>query len=186
MKRHEITLLGYALLGLLHNKPSSGYELRKIFTETPLGGYSDSPGAIYPALRRLVERKLAQGSVVGGPGLRQRNVLSLTAEGETELKKWLTQPVKRAEVSGKLPELMLRFAFLEGVAGPCETIRFLESFAAEVRLYLPEIKEFLKSRAAHYPVAGRLALENGILGYEAQLTWATQAMDAYRNGENAR
>ena len=31
----------------------SGYDLRKIFTTTAMGSFSDSPGAIYPALARL-------------------------------------------------------------------------------------------------------------------------------------
>jgi len=54
MKKHpQITVLGYALLGLLQQKAQSGYELRKVFAETAMGNYSSSPGAIYPALERL-------------------------------------------------------------------------------------------------------------------------------------
>ena len=45
--------LGYALLGLLHQAPQAGYDLRKTFVSTPMAAFSDSPGAIYPALRRL-------------------------------------------------------------------------------------------------------------------------------------
>jgi hypothetical protein len=40
--------LGHALL---HQQPRSGYDLRKIFESSPIAYYSDSPGAIYPALR---------------------------------------------------------------------------------------------------------------------------------------
>jgi DNA-binding PadR family transcriptional regulator len=53
MKAQPISILGYALLGLIHQKPSSGYDLRKTFTETAMGSFSNSPGAIYPALARL-------------------------------------------------------------------------------------------------------------------------------------
>ena len=48
--------LGYALLGLLHAGPQSGYGLRRTFVTTPLAVFSDSPGAIYPALRRLARQ----------------------------------------------------------------------------------------------------------------------------------
>jgi hypothetical protein len=51
MNSPKIPALGYALLGLLM-KPSSGYDLRKIFSSTSMKTYSGSPGAIYPALRR--------------------------------------------------------------------------------------------------------------------------------------
>jgi len=62
MKTTAIPLLGYALLGLLHQKERSGYDLRKVFTHTPVKHFSDSPGAIYPALRRLERRRSAHGS----------------------------------------------------------------------------------------------------------------------------
>src|SRR5258708_31023457 len=46
------SLLGFAILGMLHARPQSGYDLRKAFVATPMRLFSDSPGAIYPALRR--------------------------------------------------------------------------------------------------------------------------------------
>ena len=46
MKRDITTSLGYALLGLIHLQPQSGYGLRKVFESTPMGHYSWSPGAI--------------------------------------------------------------------------------------------------------------------------------------------
>ena len=56
MTKRTPTALEYALLGLLHQQPQSGYDLRKVFETTALGNYSGSPGAIYPALRRLESR----------------------------------------------------------------------------------------------------------------------------------
>ena len=41
----EIPLLGRALLGLLQQGQSSGYDIRRLFTQTPMGTFSDSPGA---------------------------------------------------------------------------------------------------------------------------------------------
>jgi DNA-binding PadR family transcriptional regulator len=61
----EISQLGFALLGLIHQQPMSGYDLRKVFTASALGSYSDSPGAIYPALNRLEAGGLVQRSRPG-------------------------------------------------------------------------------------------------------------------------
>ena len=42
MKALDISVLGYALLGLIELKPGSGYDLRKIFAETAMGNCSSS------------------------------------------------------------------------------------------------------------------------------------------------
>jgi len=67
----KIPLLGYALLGLLTGKPSSGYDLRKFFASTAVGTFSDSPGAIYPALQRLAASGLIRGQIEERGGLRR-------------------------------------------------------------------------------------------------------------------
>ena len=64
-----IPLLGRALLGLLMETPLSGYDIRRIFTQTPLATFSDSPGAIYPALKRLEAAGLVRGRVERSAGL---------------------------------------------------------------------------------------------------------------------
>jgi DNA-binding PadR family transcriptional regulator len=76
-----VSLLGYALLGLLHQRPSSGYALRKTFATTPMGTFSDRPGAIYPALRRLERQGLVRGRVESSAGLRQKQTFRLTPQG---------------------------------------------------------------------------------------------------------
>src|SRR5271165_5520803 len=98
MKQESPSVLGYALLGLIHHKPSSGYDLRKIFAETAMGSYSSSPGAIYPALERLEKRGLIKSVVEEGSGLRRRRVYRLTGSGLRELKQWLSSPITRGEI----------------------------------------------------------------------------------------
>ena len=63
MTPRDPTTLEYALLGLLHQGAMSGYDLRKIFESTAMGSYSGSPGAIYPALRRLEKQGLVASEV---------------------------------------------------------------------------------------------------------------------------
>jgi DNA-binding PadR family transcriptional regulator len=180
MSQPTITLLGRALLGLLQDRPASGYDLRKIFTETPMGSFSDSPGAIYPALERLEAKKLVRGRVESGPGLRQRKIFHLTAAGLKELTTWLTAPVEEQDVVRRMNELMLRFAFLDRAVGEEATLRFLQSLEAELRNYVPKIKRFFKDHAVAMPTSGRLALEAGVLGYEARLRWTVHAISVYR------
>src|SRR5262245_61433909 len=110
---HAISLLGYALLGLLHQEPRSGYDLRKVFANTPMGTFSDSPGAIYPALQRLERQGLVRGLLQPSSGRRRRRVFRPTASGKYSFKVWQTKAVSADEVVRHLEELMLRFSFMD-------------------------------------------------------------------------
>lgn len=175
--------LSFALLGLIGQEARSGYDLRKFFSSTPMISFSDSPGAIYPALRRLEQRRLVRGHVVEGPGLRRRRIFELTARGRAEFKRWQTQPVTRHDVIRNLNALMLRFAFMDQFAERGVALRFLKAFHKELAAYIPTLRKYLESNREHMPQSGRLALESGIQAYETHLRWTKAAMRAYRQGK---
>lgn len=173
------SLLGYALLGLLHQQPMSGYDLRKVFATSAMGSFSDSPGAIYPALNRLEARGLVRGTVETSTGLRQRKIFRNTAKGLAALKAWLKRPVTRDDVIRRIDELMLRFSFMDRTLGESRSAAFLQEFIDELSGYIPGLKQYLQTHAPEMPVSGRLALECGVYGYEAQLKWARAALSTY-------
>jgi len=175
----RVSLLGYALLGLLHQKPSSGYALRREFATTPIGTFSDSPGAIYPALRRLDRQGLVRGQVEASAGLRQKQTFRLTTRGLAALKEWLERPLTRADVVRGLDEVMLRLAFMDEVIAPAATIRLLQSLARELAVYLPTLHAYLDGHRREMPLSGRLALESGIRAYEEQSRWVRDALEVY-------
>src|SRR5208282_1930426 len=115
MKKTKSTL-EYALAGLLRQKAQSGYDLRKTFTTTGMRHYSDSPGSIYPALKRLDARgwieAVPERTEQDDP--RKRQLFALTNSGSDALITWLNQPVTRDDVILRVSELMLRFAFMDG------------------------------------------------------------------------
>ena len=98
------SLLGFALMGLLNQQPMSGYDLRKVFAQTAMGNFSDSPGAIYPALGRLEKRGLVRGTVEESSSLRKRRVFKVTTKGLTQFKAWLKRPVTRDDVMRRIEE----------------------------------------------------------------------------------
>jgi DNA-binding PadR family transcriptional regulator len=173
------SLLGYALLGLIHEQPQSGYDLRKIFASTAWGTFSDSPGAIYPALRRLETGGLALGTVEESSSLRRRRVYSITPEGLAAFKAWLMQPVIYDDVIRRIPDLMVRFAFMDQTVGEERTAEFLREFAGEMAAYIPSLQRYLESHASEMPLSGRLALECGIEEYESRLRWARASIAFY-------
>lgn len=176
----RVSLLGYALLGLLHQRPGSGYALRRIFATTPMGSFSDSPGAIYPALRRLERQGLVRGRVESSAGLRQKQTFRLTARGLAALQEWLGRPVTRADVVRGMDDVMLRLAFMDEVMAPAASIRLLQSLARELAAYLPTLHTYLDEHRREMPLSGRLALESGIRAYEDQSRWVGDALKTYR------
>ena len=170
------TTLGYALLGLLHQEPRSGYDLRKIFETTPMAHYSGSPGAIYPALSKLEKQTLIRGKVDREKSLRPRQIYRPTTGGREAFRAWLSQSVEREDVIWQVEELMLRFAFHSYLEDPRATRVFLDSFLREVEGYLKELRKQLTMMPNDTPIQGRLALEAGIELYKARGRWARKAL----------
>ena len=179
MQGTDISVLGYALLGLLQQQDRSGYDLRKIFSATPMTSFSDSPGSIYPALRRLEQRGLVRSRIQERSGLRRRRLFHLTTAGASELKRWQRQPIVRNDVIRGTAELMLRFSFMDESLGPTESLRFLTAMKAELTAYIPSLRAFLDEHGKGMQLSGRLALESGISSYECLLNWARNAIKGY-------
>jgi DNA-binding PadR family transcriptional regulator len=182
----EISLLGRALLGLLQQGESSGYDIRRLFTQTPMGTFGDSPGAIYPALARLEKEGLIQGRIERSAGLRRRRMFRLTTAGRTALEAWLAAPVTRDEVVRGTDILMLRFGFIETTLGEAEAVRFLQALRREVAGYLAELTQYVEATGGNMPRSGRLALDFGIRSYDALLQWSEQALTAYGKQQKQR
>jgi PadR family transcriptional regulator AphA len=182
----KIPALGYALLGLLNGKPASGYDLRKIFSSTSMKSYSDSPGAIYPALGRLQKQGLIRGTIEAGTGMRRRQVFRVTAKGLAELKKWIARPVNRDDIVRGPQEVMLRFAFSEMVVGSAAAIELLRSLAGELEGYVASLNEELKAMPAMMPTSGRLAFECGVRGNQGLLEWTRYALTTYERKQGGK
>ena len=92
-----ISAAQYAILGLLRETPSHGYELQHWFTDdAELGAVLPlEQASLYAALKDLAARGLIGGTETR-EGLRPpRTVYALTAEGRRLLERWMSQPVER-------------------------------------------------------------------------------------------
>lgn len=176
MKPYRPTSLGFALLGLLHGNAMTGYDLRKIFADTALGNYSSSPGAIYPALARLEEHGLIAGRQDNTRELRPKKLYLPSEEGRQIFREWLLQNVSPEDMRGNLDDLMLRFAFHYVLDSTEATRTFLEGFSNELNDYIEELKEQSEQFPDEAPIHSRLALDAGLVQYEALADWARKAL----------
>ena len=181
MKKRTPTTLEYALLGLVHAEPRTGYDLCKVFETTPMAHYSSSPGAIYPALKRLEQGGALAGEVERAESMRPRKKYSLTAAGLETLQDWVNAGLSREDLVWRGDELMLRFGFM-GQLAPAETVhRFLTDLAGIIDDYVVELEGHYRVIAglelpAGVSPTGRLALRQGIGSYRELARWARESL----------
>lgn len=172
----KTSTLDYLLLGLLLGSPGSGYDLRKWIGQSPLRVYSDSPGAIYPALRRLAKRGWVRAEeAVGG---RRRRIHEATDAGTNAFMDWLHLPVERQDVVAYGEELLLRFAFMGPMGLHDLAKRFLEQYEKENAAYLETLRRYEAEEGENLPLTGRLTFEFGMEQFEARIQWTRRSLEA--------
>ena len=178
MKESTIqTTLTLAIVGLISQRPMTGYDVRKVFTTTPMGHFSSSPGAIYPALQRLEEAGLIKGTVEGRDTLRPKCVYTLIEKGKEALKKRLEKPVTQDDIIWHMDDLVLRFSFMGDILGREKTLQYLKELLMHVENYIPSLQEHLNAaREAESPY-GAFAMEHGMEVYQAYARWAKHVID---------
>ena len=176
-QKNDLSTLSLAILGLISQRPLTGYDLRKIFATTPMGHFSSSPGAIYPALRRIEKARWVRSKAGQGKTHRQRMLYEITPRGREVLKQHVSLPITRDDIIWHTDDLMMRFAFMDGIVGREQTVQFLRDWASQIDAYVAVLRGYLGSVKHIMPPCGRLALENGIQGYEMSAQWARRAIE---------
>jgi len=168
----RLPTLSYALLGLINRQPASGYELMQIFKVTPLGGYSSSPGAIYPALKKVRIAGFIEPEDQEVPSRGQR--WQTTLPGREALTAWLVKPVEGDVMD--LSEAMLKFTFQEEVLSFDERYSFLKVLTARLAQQLDSLQAIETRHADQMRLHDRLSLKAGIMDLQSSLDWARLAI----------
>lgn len=181
--KHEtgLSTLSLAILGLISQRPLSGYDIRRVFQTTPMGHFSSSPGAIYPALNRIEATGWIRPAAGGGGTGRQRTVYEVTPQGLEALRRHLSRPVTRDDIIWRMDDLMLRFAFMDGIVGREAALQFLCDFASHIEAHVAGLRQFADTMRDAMPPCGRLALNNGIESYDMNARWARRAIEELKS-----
>jgi DNA-binding PadR family transcriptional regulator len=173
-----LTDFEHVLLGMLViYEPSSGYDVKKLFTATPAAVYQPSAGALYPALRRLQQRGLIRVEADVTPGRRARRLYYATETGQQVHLEWVGQPVRPDTVVHDLGLHMMRFVMMEGKVARADVLAFLSSLAAALAAFVENMRAFVAAEGPNMPgVHPLLALRHGIEVHQASLDWARTAL----------
>ncbi|GGC98492.1 hypothetical protein GCM10011342_04270 [Aquisalinus flavus] len=176
-----LTPLNYALLGLLNRTPLTGYEMMQVFETTPLGGYSSSPGAIYPALKKLRQSGLV---AVSGDGTSGRgDALAITPDGKAALKAWLLAPLLVKAGGIDLSGQMLKFTFTGDLLTRRQQMAFLNRLEKAITRAIDALaasRERMRDTLTSHDL---LAVEAGLLQYRAAADWCALARQTLSKGK---
>ena len=177
-------VLELAVLGLLHQAPMHGYELRKRLSSV-LGTFrAFSYGSLYPCLKSLVERGLIvedatadeTGTAPPLSGRRARIVYRLTAEGKETLQNLLAEAGPAAWEDENFGVHFALFAQTDADV----RLRILEGRRSRLEERLDNVRTSL-ARARERVDGYTLALqEHGLESVEREVRWLNELIQTER------
>jgi DNA-binding PadR family transcriptional regulator len=138
--------------------------------------YRPSPGALHPALRRLVERGLLTVEDIVPVGGRAQRLYQVTEDGRAVHRAWLHQPVDPATVANDLGLHLMRFMMMEDEVENHEVLAYLRDLEAGLDAFVAGMESYLAAHKESARIHGSLALEHGIAVHRASLDWVRSAM----------
>lgn len=148
----------------------------KLFSSTAMQHFSASPGAIYPALKRLERAGLIRGKIENRDTLRPKQIFSLTPAGKDMLERRLTRRDTQDDIVWHLDDLMLRFAFIYDFLGPEKTKRFLNELLSETKAYILVLQKQLETIGKSISFCARSAFEYGLKTYRTLARWVKRVI----------
>ena len=171
-------LLEFAVLGLLHDGPLHGYELRKRLT-TALGIFRAlSYGSLYPALRRLVDvgwiHETQEPST--GTGKRPRITYELTADGKEHFQGLVAASGPDAWDDD---DFDVRFAFFSRTEAQVR-LRILEGRRSRLEERLANVRDAAQARRERMDSYTLALQQHGEERAEREVRWLEELIVAER------
>ena len=180
--------LDMAVLGLLHESPMHGYELRKRVNALLGWGRVLSYGTLYPCLKQLMRSGLiapdpAQegAEAFGRTGRRARIVYKLTAEGKEHFASLLAQSGPSAWDDESFD---VHFAFFARTDAQTR-VRILEGRRNRLEERLEGVRAALartRERVDSYTLELQ---QHGLESVEREVRWLTELIDTERSGSRS-
>jgi PadR family transcriptional regulator, regulatory protein AphA len=167
--------LRHALLGLLADRPYSGWQLLKHFEGSLAYAWPALHSQIYPELARLREAGLIEQTGMGPRGAKE---YSLTETGRDEIERWLRETTPSRNTRD---DALLRVFFL-WLLEPDEAAAYLDREVEFQRRLLDDLERIASSPARDDAKerSYRLALDFGLRITRTRREWAEDAAQEMR------
>jgi len=176
--------LKHVILTLIHQSPSTGYEINKSFEQKIGFFWHASHQQVYQELAKLKKSELLICTCIPQTDKPDKKRYSITIKGRDELKTWLHQPLPERKYKDILLVRLLSTDLLP-VDKLCEQItdaaaleqQRLETFLEIQACYNAKQIENL----SHVDKRLFISLRKGILIAQAEIAWAKEALEALEN-----
>lgn len=167
----------YAILGLLLDKPRSGYEIKQFMLEFTIHFWQESDASIYPMLKTLeVEENVTSKSEF--VGRRERTIFEITEAGKNEFLQWLVLP---AEEGTRRNEYLLKLFFSANATKEdvIQQLQLRQKSIEESEVRFRNIAENVLSKVSDEndrKLFWTLTLNNGIMHVKAEERWLADCL----------
>ena len=174
-----------AILGLLSWKPASGYDLKRIISDSDVFYWSGNNNQIYKSLIELQKEGLVTYHVQLQESLPAKKIYAITEKGLSELHHSLLEAPEAPELH---KNFLIQLAWAE-VLSDEEILELLEKYADEIAQHLQWHREQIarhnsgpnRSKREQY-LWERIAA-NLIQSYQTELDWVRQTQQGLREGK---
>lgn len=161
------------LLGMMHEKSLSGYEMKKICHEQ-FTHYTDiNLSSIYSTLNRLEKNALIKGKIVQGARM-EKKVFTITEEGKKQFKKLLDEHIKDHTLPGFRFNSALTFAHHINKKLLKEILEERRKMFKEYLIKFEKAKEGMGKEKLE---KSEILLNRGMSHMKAELEWIKQAIE---------
>lgn len=178
-------MLELAVLGLLHDAPLHGYEIRKRLSGILGAFHMVSFGSLYPCLKTLEQRGwiTARADDSAGKALnsRSRITYALTPEGKDQLEAMLADAGPGSWEDGTFD---VHFAFF-GQTGQEVRLRILEGRRSRLEERLDTAREVSRARRERTDAYTTELYRHGLESTEREVRWLSELIETERAGRPA-
>lgn len=174
--------LKHAILVLLETEPGSGYDLLKQFNERLGYFWNAKHQQIYQELKKLLEQELVSCSLEQQNNKPNKKVYEITEHGIQELKSWLGQSVKPSKVNDALLVKLYggHLVDYETLLKEINDHKILHENTLSRLLDIEKTYHCLPEDKRSCYKLPYLTLRRGIIGEQAWLDWANEALDSIK------
>ncbi len=171
----------HAMLGLLIDRPMSGYDLKKRMASSTILYWSGNNNQIYSNLVQLYKEGLVTYEIYYDEIAPAKKLYSITEAGRSELMNWLLSPTEPPENQNPFHIRLLWMHLLK----PAEIEILLKNYEAEVQMRLIMQKEAARRERMDHKSEGLQTLflesihENIVTFYENELSWVRDLRDNF-------
>ena len=175
--------LELAVLGLLHESPMHGYELRKQVNGVLGWSRLLSYGSLYPALQRMLRAGWIAAHVTdpepGAVSRRQRIVYELTAAGQEQFRRLMADVGPAAWEDDTFD---VRFAFFSRTDMEAR-LRILEGRRSRLQERLDRVQHQLERTQRQVDRYARELQRHGVESVEREVRWLSELINAERRDD---